>query len=209
MKLKTLRIQNFRSFEDETISFDDYTCFVGPNGSGKSTVLAALNLFFRETRAAATNLVSPGEEDFYRKETDREIEITLTFGDLSAEAQNDFKHYYRQGEVVFAAKAKWDSEASSAAVKQHGKRRVMPAFKPYFEEGKRKGSKVDDLKPIYAGIRQSFPDLPDATTGTKMRDALRSYEESHPELCQLEESEDELYGVSKGANLLQKHIQRD
>ena len=31
MKLRELRIQNFRSFKDETIQFDDYTCFVGPN----------------------------------------------------------------------------------------------------------------------------------------------------------------------------------
>jgi predicted ATP-dependent endonuclease of OLD family len=83
----------------------------------------------------------------------------------------------------------------------------MPDFGPYFEEEKRKGSKVDDLKPIYATIRESFPDLPNVTTGAKMRDALREYEESHPDQCQLEESEDELYGVTKGANLLQQHIQ--
>ena len=30
MKLKRLRIENFRSFKDETICFDDYTCLVGP-----------------------------------------------------------------------------------------------------------------------------------------------------------------------------------
>jgi putative ATP-dependent endonuclease of OLD family len=31
MKLLKLRIQNFRSFLDETIEFNNYTCFVGPN----------------------------------------------------------------------------------------------------------------------------------------------------------------------------------
>ncbi len=41
MKLREVRIQNFRSFDDETIRFDDYTCFVGPNGGGKSNVLTA------------------------------------------------------------------------------------------------------------------------------------------------------------------------
>ena len=45
MRLRSLRIENFRSFEDQTIPFDNYTCFVGPNGSGKSTVLIALNIF--------------------------------------------------------------------------------------------------------------------------------------------------------------------
>ena len=43
MKIREIRIQNFRSFDDETIRFDDYTCFVGPNGGGKSNVLTALN----------------------------------------------------------------------------------------------------------------------------------------------------------------------
>jgi len=45
MKIESVRIENFRSFKDETIRFDNYTCFVGANGSGKSTVLNALNVF--------------------------------------------------------------------------------------------------------------------------------------------------------------------
>ena len=32
MKLSKLRIENFRSFKDETIYFDDYTCLVGAKG---------------------------------------------------------------------------------------------------------------------------------------------------------------------------------
>ncbi|MDA3790547.1 MAG: AAA family ATPase [Desulfobacula sp.] len=48
MKIESLRIENFRSFKDETIRFDNYTCFIGANGSGKSTVLNALNVFFRQ-----------------------------------------------------------------------------------------------------------------------------------------------------------------
>jgi putative ATP-dependent endonuclease of the OLD family len=48
MKLKSLRIENFRSFADETISLDGYNCFVGQNGAGKSTILTALNIFGSE-----------------------------------------------------------------------------------------------------------------------------------------------------------------
>jgi len=47
MKLTELKIENFRSFKNETIHLDDYTCLVGPNGTGKSAVLMALNVFFR------------------------------------------------------------------------------------------------------------------------------------------------------------------
>lgn len=56
MRIKSIRIQNLRSFADETIPLNDYTCLVGPNGSGKSTVLCALNIFFRETDNTSTDL---------------------------------------------------------------------------------------------------------------------------------------------------------
>jgi len=53
MKLSKLRIENFRSFKDETIYFDDYTCLVGANGAGKSAVLTALNVFCRNNASSA------------------------------------------------------------------------------------------------------------------------------------------------------------
>ena len=91
MKIKTLRIQNFRSFKDETIHFDDYTCLLGPNGAGKSNVLCALNIFFRETANAVTDLTALEEQDFHQKQTGQPICLTVTFSDLSEEAEGDFK----------------------------------------------------------------------------------------------------------------------
>ena len=49
MKISSVRIEKFRSFEDTTILLNDYACLVGPNGAGKSNVLTALNVFFRES----------------------------------------------------------------------------------------------------------------------------------------------------------------
>ncbi len=46
MIIKSIRIKNFRSMVDETISLSDMNFFVGKNDSGKSNVLKALNLFF-------------------------------------------------------------------------------------------------------------------------------------------------------------------
>lgn len=47
MKIKTIKIQNFRSYKDEVeIEFGDLTSFVGKNDIGKSTVLEALDIFF-------------------------------------------------------------------------------------------------------------------------------------------------------------------
>jgi predicted ATP-dependent endonuclease of OLD family len=80
MKIESVRIRNLRSFADETITFNDYTCLVGPNGSGKSTILCALNIFFRETANVTTNLDQLDPEDFHQKQTDNPIEITVTGG---------------------------------------------------------------------------------------------------------------------------------
>lgn len=110
MKLAEIRIKNFRSFEDESIYLDEYTCLVGPNGSGKSTVLQSLNVFFRNTTGSSVNLHLLSDEDFHHKRTEEPIEITLTFEELSADAQEDFKAYYRNGKLVVSAIAEWDGE---------------------------------------------------------------------------------------------------
>ena len=42
MKIKSVGIKNLRSFKDEAIKIDDYTCLVGPKRKGgvRSTMLA-------------------------------------------------------------------------------------------------------------------------------------------------------------------------
>jgi putative ATP-dependent endonuclease of OLD family len=206
MKLAKLRLQNFRCFLDRTVTFGGYACLVGPGGAGKSTILTALRIFFRDTTGSATDLLTLHEEDFFGKDTSRDIIITVTFSDLDVEAQEDFKHYFRQGRLVVSAVAKWNEQFRSAEVKQYGQRMVMTAFAEFFRaEGD--GAAVSELRQAYSTIRTAHPDLSTATTKTAMVEALRAYEASHPEACELQTSADEFYGFSKGSNRLQKYIQ--
>ena len=46
IKIASIRIKNFRSIRNETITAKDFNIFVGLNDAGKSNVLKALNLFF-------------------------------------------------------------------------------------------------------------------------------------------------------------------
>lgn len=204
MKLTEIRIKNFRSFDDETISFDGYTCLVGPNGSGKSTVLQALNVFFRNTAGSTVNLHMFSDEDFHHKNISEPIEITLTFEDLTPEAQKDFKAYYRNGKLVVSAIAAWDGD--KAEVKQYGSRLVMTEFTPFFSRLKTKAS-AKELKEIYSELRGKYDDLPSVTIKGDMENALREYEEIHPKLCELNRDENQFYGWSKGGNRLRKYLQ--
>jgi len=206
MRLKSVRLQNFRSFEDETVEFGDYTCLVGPNGAGKSNVFHALNVLFRDTQTPGLNPAFLSEEDFHGKKTGEPVQITVTFTDLSEDAQKDFEHYYRQGQLVISAVGEFNPDTRTAEVKQYGQRMGIDRFRPFFEALK-EGKAVRDLKAIYADIKKEFPDLPTPGTKAQMTQALRSYEEKRPEQSTLIRSEDQFYGVSKGKNLLEKYVQ--
>lgn len=53
MKVKRLKLKNFRGYKDEIIiDFDDLTAFVGKNDIGKSTLLEALDIFFNNGNGA-------------------------------------------------------------------------------------------------------------------------------------------------------------
>ena len=46
MKLRKLRLQNFRGFEDKTFEFSDqFNVLIGDNGTGKTSILMALDVF--------------------------------------------------------------------------------------------------------------------------------------------------------------------
>ena len=206
MRIDKIRIKNLRSFSDVEINLSPYTSLVGPNGGGKSTILCALNIFFRETENSATNLSDLDAEDFHDRKTDDPIEITVTFGDLSEDAQKDFAAYYRQGALTITAKAIFSADIGVATVKQIGQRSGMEAFRKFFklyDDGK----KVDELKTEYELIRGQFPDLAKPGTKDAMREALRLYEESHSDQCTLIPSEDQFYGFSKGGNRLSRYVQ--
>lgn len=199
MRIESVYIKHFRAIKDCEIKFDDYTCLVGANGVGKSTILSALNIFFGHQDGAATNIKRLSEEDFFQKDTNEPIEIKVTFCDLSEEAQEDFSHYVRAGKLIVIARATFsDGEAS---VKQHGLRLVIEDFKPFF-----KAANAGEKNQIYLSLLDAYG-LNKITGMAKQEAALRQYEAENIEKCVEAESEAAFYGVSKGVDKLEKHIQ--
>ena len=202
MKIESIRIENFRSFKDETIRFDDYICLVGANGSGKSTVLNALNVFFRKYKDSKTDLSKLSEEDFHHKNTENPIKITVTFTDMPPAAKAELSDYVRQDKLIVSSVAVYNSKTGIAEVKQYGNRLGFEDFRKFFEAEKAGAPVKDVLKPIYIKLQSKYSGLPAPGAKAAMTASLIKYETDHPDDCTLIPSEDQFYGVSKGANRL-------
>lgn len=206
MQLEQLRIKNFRCFSDETVKFDQYTCLVGPNGAGKSTVLAALNVLFRERDNSSTDTTWLDAQDFHRGNIADPVEISATFSGLSEDAASELSDYVRHGKLTISAVAKMPLGATRAEVQQVGERLAIAAFSPFFAL-QNDGGKVADLKAAYQQIRADFPQLPPASTGPAMNEALSKFEAANQGMCELLRSNDEFYGATRGRGKLDRFIQ--
>lgn len=198
MKIKSIQIENFRSFQDETVYLNNYSCFVGPNGAGKSSVLAALNVFFKDQSLFDTNNLE--DEDYFCKDTSKPIRITVTFHELSGNASEELSDYVRQNELVVTAEAVFDPDSGQGVVKHYGQRLGIDEFRVFFERHKAKASAAD-LNTIYSGLQQQFPDLPNAGSKDAKAEALQAYEAERPDRCVLIPSEDSFYGINSTGKL--------
>ena len=78
MKLKQIRLRNFRCFKDEiSIDFEDITALIGKNDSGKSSIMEALDIFL--------NNVKPDQDDASKNGDPRDLTIICEFDDLPDE----------------------------------------------------------------------------------------------------------------------------
>lgn len=198
MRISSLRIENYRAFEDAAIDLDTYTCLVGMNGAGKSTVLNALNTFFQE-RSGSTDPIRLGEEDFHRRDVTRRIAITATFVELPRDALQEFQDYVRGDQLVVSAVAVWDG--TGADVQQVGSRLGIVRFAPCF-----KAENAKECRGEYERLAQEGFELPKWKSQVLALDTLREFERQNSQLCELIESSDMFYGIA-GAARLKKYVQ--
>jgi putative ATP-dependent endonuclease of OLD family len=78
MKLKRLRVRNFRCYQPETtVDFDDITALVGRNDVGKSSIMDALDLFLNDG--------APDRHDAAKMGDARDLTIVCEFDELPTE----------------------------------------------------------------------------------------------------------------------------
>lgn len=82
MKIRKLKLENFRAYRDEVvINFDNLTVFVGKNDIGKSSILEGLDIFFNENKG----IIKIDKNDINksaREEGNNEIKISVVFDEL-------------------------------------------------------------------------------------------------------------------------------
>lgn len=84
MKLKALKLKNFRSYGEEAIvPISDFTAVIGKNDIGKSTILEALEIFFNQ------DVVKMDQNDQCVHTDDAPVEITCVFDELPHELTID------------------------------------------------------------------------------------------------------------------------
>ena len=89
MKIIKIKIENFRSFENEIeINFNDLNVFVGKNDIGKSTILEALDIFFNEN----SGTIKMDKDDINKQAEiagNDQIKISVIFSDFPEELTID------------------------------------------------------------------------------------------------------------------------
>lgn len=100
MRVRYLKIENFRGVRNGTVDFVGHTLLVGGNNVGKSTICEALELVLGPDRLSQRNTIN--EHDFYRDQYIAEngasvdIFIRAILVDLSDEAQRRFRPHLRR-----------------------------------------------------------------------------------------------------------------
>ncbi len=196
MRIRHLRVKNFRSILDAELSVGDLTALVGRNGTGKSAFLGALELFY-EPAAPLT------EADFYGENTDQDIEIEISFGDLNSMERDKFAPYLEGETLTVVGVFSLSSGKKSASF--YGASLQNAAFASIRRiDGK--GDRIAE----YKRLRQDpgYATLPTARSADAAEAAMKDWEHEHPDECERIRDDGQFFGwPNVGTGRLRPHTQ--
>ena len=187
MLMKEVRVRNFRSILDETLPCESLTALVGRNGAGKSAFLSALEFFYSPSPRIST-------EDYYAQDVNQEIEIEVTFGDLTPEAKSLFAPYVQQ-DALKVVRVFSDSQGQKSGI-FHGTRLQNPDFDCVRDAGGRR-----EINRAYRELREikKYSNLPPARNADDAVAAMQDWELKSPEECSLRRDDGQFFGFTQVA----------
>ena len=186
MRIKSMRVENFRSIRGATLEFDGLTALVGANGAGKSTFLQALLVFQGRQKVAA--------EDFYGRNTGENVEIAVTFTGLPDAAAKKFAKYVRDGELEVVRVCRHNDGAVESAL--HGASLSNRDFGPA-----RSAPRARDMLDEYNRLREKeqYGGLPKCSSMRDARAALDEWERDNPDKCERATDDGRFFGFEEVA----------
>ena len=189
-----MRVRNLRAVRDCTLALGGLTALVGANGAGKSTFLHALGLF--------QGTESAGEEDYYNRDTSRDIEIQITFADLRDSARDEFSMHIKNNELCVACTIRW----------KDGK--AVPTLRPYSLSSPDIDAVLDapdedSARTLHAQLleRRRCRDLPGWSGLPETKRRLREWKSRNPDRCSVRYGAEDLFGGSLAGQIrLAKHV---
>ena len=190
MQLVRAHIRHFRSLRDVSVSLEAHTALIGGNGAGKSSILKALDRFYSTAKTLDA-------DDYFGRDTGTPIEIELTFDNLNAQELGTFDDRVRDGRLTVTRV--FDSSPQSGryvgAVPQNpdfAAIRSLPTAQP----------KIAAYRALRTENAVYGEQLPSASSATAVEDAMKAWENEHPDYLQLEPDNGQFFGfqnASRGA----------
>lgn len=178
VKIERVRIRRYRCLKDLTLDVADYTALVGPNGSGKSSVLYALDWFFDGGSLSPEDVHSPVAGQAADAGDGTEIDVEVTFGNLTTADRDVLGQYSRGDRATF--RRIWSP--LDGKEKMIGNARQGPGFAAIRAE-----PLIANMRAQYKQARDLYPTLEDVMKKEDILDQLNSWEADPANVSLLED----------------------
>ncbi len=194
MLIQEVHVKNFRSILNESLPCDSLTALVGRNGSGKSSFLSALELFYNPSAKVTS-------EDFYSEDVAKDIEVAVTYSNLSAEARDLFSAYI-DNDSLRVVRVFSDPEAGKSGT-YHGMRLQNPDFVEVRNAG---GARDITKKHNEIRQREEYSSLPTVRSKDAALGELDKWESYNPDQCSPIRDDGQFFGFTGvGSGYLGRH----
>ncbi|MBN1861912.1 MAG: ATP-dependent endonuclease [Candidatus Thermoplasmatota archaeon] len=182
MIIESIRVQNFRCILDETLFCEQLTSLIGPNGSGKSTFLKAIDLFY-----LVKNTIT--EEDYFNRDTSKDIVISIQFKNLSPEEKKLFNRYIFDNKLKIQKVFTWST--TKAVQKYYGECKRNTVFNAF-----RTAHGTAALRSEYKKLQDIYG-LPNYTSREECIEFLQKWEEENQDQCEKHVDDGQFFGFSE------------
>jgi putative ATP-dependent endonuclease of OLD family len=193
MRLVSAHVRNFRSLREISVRFGFHTALIGGNGAGKSSILKAIEKFYSTAKVLDA-------DDYFGRDQSVPVEIELTFGDLTAQEATVFESRVRDGHLTVTRVF----DGSTASGRYFGSVRQNADFSP-IRAHLTAAPRIKAYRDLKAG-NPVYAELPAISSATAAEDAMRVWEQAHPEQLTLQRDDGQFFGFQNaGRGALQKY----